>query len=65
MCESPQLVFDVANQGYGAWWFPAVGVAFMIISILLFRHERSEPHNKRHWQTIFMSRRVGSTPSRV
>jgi hypothetical protein len=54
MCENPQVVFDVANHGYTAWWFPAAGIGFMIISILLFRHERSERQNKRHWQTTFM-----------
>ena len=53
MCENPQLVFDVAN-GYTNWWFPAAGLGFMVLSILIFRHERSEPQNKRHRQTPLM-----------
>jgi hypothetical protein len=54
MCENPQVVFDAANHGYTNWWFPAMGLVFMAISILLLVNERSAPQNKRHWQTIFM-----------
>jgi hypothetical protein len=53
-CVSPQLVFDVANTGYTNWWFPAIGLGFMAISVLLLVNERSAPQNRRHWRTIFM-----------
>ena len=54
MCDNPQLVFDVANHGYTNWWFPVVGLGFLTMSILLLVNDRSAPHNKRYWRTIFM-----------
>jgi hypothetical protein len=26
-----QTVFDVAREGYGAWWFPAIGLVFVLV----------------------------------
>jgi len=54
MCANPELVFDVAKEGYTAWVFPLIGLGFLTLSLLLLWNERREPHNKRHWRTIFM-----------
>jgi len=47
-------VFDVAKEGYTAWFFPLIGLGFLTLSLLLLWNERREPQNKRHWRTIFM-----------
>lgn len=26
-----QTIFDVAREGYGAWWFPAIGLVFVFV----------------------------------
>ena len=54
MCANPELVFDVAKEGYTAWFFPLIGLGFLTLSLLLLWNERREPQNKRHWRTIFM-----------
>jgi hypothetical protein len=30
-----QTVFDVAHEGYGAWWFPAIGLVLVLVGGLL------------------------------
>ena len=54
MCANPELLFDVAKEGYTAWFFPLIGLGFLTLSLLLLWNERREPQNKRHWRTIFM-----------
>ena len=29
MCANPELVFDVAKEGYTAWFFPLIGLGFL------------------------------------
>lgn len=54
MCEHPQLVFDAATQGYAAWYFPAAGCGFLVVSSLLLWNERRDPQNRRRWMTLLM-----------
>jgi len=54
MCANPEVMFDVAKEGYIAWFFPLIGAGFLALSLLLLWNERREPQNKRHWRTIFM-----------
>ena len=32
------LIFDVAESGFRNWWFPAVGLIFVVVGIFLVKN---------------------------
>lgn len=49
-----RVAFDILEAGYRQWWFPALGVAFIIFGLLFLRY--------RKWMTLGAISRYASLP---
>jgi hypothetical protein len=49
-----RLVYDAAAAGYTDWWFPAAGMAMLlVVTALLYRHRRRREPARGAWMLYF------------
>jgi hypothetical protein len=49
-----QLVFDADQAGYRQWWFPAFGLIFVAVGLVMLAYRRMNPSSGRtRWSRVF------------